>query len=360
MSKKIKVGVVGIGGIGRGTHLEAWMTNPDVEVVAVCDIIRERAEKAAQKHNIPYVFEDYKDLIALEDLDLVDICTPNKYHSIIAVDALNAGKNVMCEKPDAMNYEEVLKMKEAYERSGKLLMVMRNNRFTAESAFVKKFVEDGKMGEIYYAKCGWVRRRGIPGKGGWFTTKELSGGGPLIDLGVHMMDLTIWLMGNPKPVSVVGSTYSKFGQSQTLADSVNAAFGDAKEDGIYNVEDLATGYIKFDNGATMTVEFSWAENIERENRYYELMGTKAGARWHSSYFDSKLSIFSEEQGITTDLQPNFKKSGKREQHAGNLDHVVDCLLGRAKPIFVPQQGVDMIRIITAIYESAETGKEIIL
>jgi len=340
--------------------LEAWMTNPDVEVVAVCDIIRERAEKAAQKHNIPYVFEDYKDLIALEDLDLVDICTPNKYHSIIAVDALNAGKNVMCEKPDAMNYEEVLKMKEAYERSGKLLMVMRNNRFTAESAFVKKFVEDGKMGEIYYAKCGWVRRRGIPGKGGWFTTKELSGGGPLIDLGVHMMDLTIWLMGNPRPVSVVGSTYSKFGQSQTLADSVNAAFGDAKEDGIYNVEDLATGYIKFDNGATMTVEFSWAENIERENRYYELMGTKAGARWHSSYFDSKLSIFSEEQGITTDLQPNFKKSGKREQHAGNLDHVVDCLLGRAKPIFVPQQGVDMIRIITAIYESAETGKEIIL
>ncbi|HBN83455.1 MAG TPA: gfo/Idh/MocA family oxidoreductase, partial [Clostridiales bacterium] len=341
-------------------HLDAWTTNPNVEVIAVCDILRDRAERASQKHGIPHVFEDYKDLIALEELDLVDICTPNKFHSEIAVAALNAGKNVMCEKPDAINNEEVLKMQQAYEKSGKLLMVMRNNRFTAESAFVKKYVQDGKMGEVYYAKCGWVRRRGIPGKGGWFTTKELSGGGPLIDLGVHMMDLTIWLMGNPRPVSVVGSTYSKFGESSTKADTVNATFGDAKADGIYDVEDLATGYVKFDNGATMVIEFSWAENIETEGRYYELMGTKAGAKWHSGYNNGKLSIFGEEQGITTNIEPNFKKSGKREQHAGNLDHVVDCLLGKAEPIFKPQQGVDMIKIISAIYESAETGKEVIL
>ncbi len=360
MNKKIKVGIVGIGGIGRGVHLESWTTNPDVEVVALCDILIERAQNAAEKYNIPYVFDNYKDLIALDEIDVVDICTPNKFHSIIAVDSLNAGKNVLCEKPDAMNYDEVLKMKEAYEKSGKLLIVMRNNRFTAESMFVKKYIEAGKMGEIYYAKCGWVRRRGIPGKGGWFTTKELSGGGPLIDLGVHMMDLTVWLMGNPRPVSVVGSTYSKFGESSTQADSENSKFGDSKSDGIYNVEDLATGYIKFDNGATMVIEFSWAENIETENRYYELMGTKAGAKWHSAYNNGKLTIYGEEQGITTNIAPNFKKSGKREQHAGNIDHVVDCLMGREKPVFLPQQGVDMIGIISAIYKSAETGKEIML
>ena len=355
--QKLKVGIVGIGGIGKGAHLPAWVVNDDVEVVALCDIIEERAMKAAEEYEIEYVFKDYNTLINKEEIDIVDICTPNYLHSTIAVKALEKGKHVFCEKPDAINIEEVLKMKKASEDSGKLLMVMRNNRFLDTSQYLKSYIEQGHMGEIYAAKCGWVRRRGIPGKGGWFTTKEQSGGGPLIDLGVHMIDLAIWLMGNPTPVSVVGSTYCKFAEDDTLADSEHAKFGDVKEDGIFNVEDLAMGFIKFDNGACLSIEFSWASNIEREGRYIEFMGTKMGSRWHSS--DNVLKLFGEANGSTVDILPNIEireKSG----HRRNIDHFVECVLGNANPIFMPQQGVDMIKILGAIYKSAETGREIIL
>ena len=149
--------------------------------------------------------------------------------------------------------------------TGKTLMIMRNNRFLDASVMAKKFIDRGEMGEIYCGRCGWQRRRGIPGKGGWFTTKEQSGGGPLIDLGVHMIDLTMWLMGNPTPVAVSGAVYSKFNDTET-SDSVHSSFGEKKADGTFDVEDLATGFIRFDNGASMQIEFSWASNIEQEKR----------------------------------------------------------------------------------------------
>ncbi len=158
-------------------------------------------------------------------------------------------------------------MKAAAEKNGKVLMVMRNNRYMQVSTFMKKYINDGKMGEIYAARCGWQRRRGIPGKGGWFTTKAQSGGGPLIDLGVHMIDLTMWLMGSPKPVSVTGCTYTKFADND-VSDSVNSTFGEKMADGTFDVEDLATGFIRFDNGASLSIEFSWASNIEKRGTLF--------------------------------------------------------------------------------------------
>ncbi len=354
---KIKVGIVGVGGIGKGVHLPAWMDNSKVEVVALCDIIQERAEKAAKEYGIKHIFTDYREFINFEDIDVIDICTPNYLHSTIAVKALEKGKHVFCEKPDAINVEEVLKMKKASEDFEKLLMVMRNNRFTASSQFLKNYIHQGNMGEIYAAKCGWVRRRGIPGKGGWFTTKEQSGGGPLIDLGVHMIDLAIWLMGNPTPVSVVGSTYCKFANDDTKADSEHAKFGDTNNDGIFDVEDLTMGFIKFNNGACLSIEFSWASNIESENKYVELLGTKMGSKWHS--IDNKLKLFGETTGSTIDLSPNLDTRGG-DGHKSNIDHFVECITNDVQPIFTPQQGVDMIKILEAIYKSAETGKEIVL
>jgi len=354
---KLRIGVVGVGGICKGAHVPAYLKDERIEIVALCDIKVERAEEVKEKYfNDADVYSDFRELLKDESIDAIDICTPNYLHSIIAVEALNAGKHVMCEKPDAVSVEEVLKMQKASEDNGKLLMVMRNNRYMETSAYAKKYIEAGKMGEIYAGRCGWIRRRGIPGKGGWFTTKAESGGGPLIDLGVHMIDLAIWLMGNPTPVAVSGSTYCKFADTDA-SDSEHSAFGDAKAGGTFDVEDLAMGMIKFDNGATLQIEFSWASNIKEETRFVELRGTKSGFNWH----DGKLDIFTEDDvqnGVLVDYDPKIKNviSG----HAANIIHFVDCVTTGCEPCFKPQQGVDMIKILSAIYESAKTGREVIL
>ena len=353
--KKLKIAIIGNGGIAKGCHAPAYEKMDNVEIVAACDIIEERAKEMADRFGAAKWSTDYKEILDIPGLDAVDICTPNYLHSIIAVDALNNGINVFCEKPDAVSVEEAEKMKTAAEKSGKVLMVMRNNRYRGISSFLKSYIEDGKMGEIYAARCGWQRRRGIPGKGGWFTTKAQSGGGPLIDLGVHMIDLAIWLMGNPKPVAVSGCTYNKFADSET-SDSVHSQFGDKNADGIFDVEDLAMGFIRFDNGACMQIEFSWASNIEKENVFFEFRGDKSGAAWSTN--DDKLKIFTEENGCTADYIPHTVD--KYQHHEANLRHFVDVLLNGAKPMFVPEQGLDMIKILEGFYKSAKEGREIAL
>lgn len=353
--KKWRVGIIGIGGIFKGSHIGEYLDDERLEVVALCDIIEERATEIRDKH-FPNaaVYTDFRELLKDESIDSVDICTPNYLHSIIAVAAFEAGKHVFCEKPDAVNVEEVLKMNKAAEKAGKTLMIMRNNRFSEGSQYAKKFIESGAMGEIYCGRCGWQRRRGIPGKGGWFTTKAESGGGPLIDLGVHMIDLAIWLMGSPKPVTVTGSTYRKFADSDT-SDSVNSDFGDKVSDGTFDVEDLAMGTIRFDNGAQLQIEFSWASNIKKENRFVELRGTKAGLSWH----DGDVEIFTEMHGEGCDIHPSNLQPEKKE-HVLNLINFYDVVIDGKEPVFKPQQGIDMIKILCAIYKSAETGREVVL
>ena len=351
---KLRIAIIGNGGICQGSHIENYCEDERVEVVAFCDIIEERAV-ALKNEYYPdaAVYTDYKELLKDESIDAVDICTPNYLHSIIAVDAFKAGKHVLCEKPDAIDVTEVLKMKNAADEAGKVLMVIRNNRFVTASQYAKKFVEAGRMGEIYCGRCGWQRRRGIPGKGGWFTTKAQSGGGPLIDLGVHMIDLAIWLMGNPTPVAVSANTYTKFADNDT-SDSENSKFGDKNAEGTFDVEDLAMGMIRFDNGAVLQIEFSWASNIKEENRFVELRGTKAGLKWK----ENEVEFFTEEDGQLLDIIPsgNVDTNG----HKKNIRNFIDVLLDGAEPVFKPSQGVDMIKILCAIYESAEKGKEIVL
>ncbi len=353
--EKLRIGVIGNGGIAKSVHLPAYKGMKDVEIVATCDIIPSRMIEAENiiGHSLKK-YENYEDLIADADIDAIDICTPNYLHSIIACKALKANKHVFCEKPDAVSVEEVMKMKKAAEASNKVLMVMRNNRHLITSKFVKQYIAEGKMGDIYCGRCGWIRRRGIPGRGGWFTTKAQSGGGPLIDLGVHMIDLAIYLMGNPKPIAVSGSVYNKFANDTASSDSVHSVFGDAKEDGIFDVEDLAMGFIKFDNGACLQIEFSWASNIKEEKSFVELRGTKGGVSWQPYAY----TIFSEENGQLIDLEPkgNLISNG----HSANLQHFVDVVNQKAKPDYVIDQGVNMIKILEAIYESAKTGKEVIL
>ena len=353
--KKWRVGIIGIGGIFKGSHIGEYLDDERLEVVALCDIIEERATEIRDKY-FPNaaVYTDFRELLKDETIDSVDICTPNYLHSIIAVAAFEAGKHVFCEKPDAINVEEVLKMNRAAEKAGKTLMIMRNNRFSPASQYAKKYIESGAMGDIYCGRCGWQRRRGIPGKGGWFTTKTQSGGGPLIDLGVHMIDLAIWLMGNPKPVTVTGSTYCKFADSDT-SDSVNSDFGDKVSGGTFDVEDLAMGTIRFDNGAQLQIEFSWASNIKQENRFVELRGTKSGLTWR----DGDVEVFTEMHGQGCDIHPSNLQPEKKE-HVLNLINFYDVVIDGKEPVFKPQQGIDMIKILCAIYKSAETGREVVL
>jgi Predicted dehydrogenases and related proteins len=360
MTKKLKLGVVGAGLIFKYAHAPAWLVHHEIEIVAICDTNKAAAEAFAQEHNVSHVFTDYRELLAMDELDIIDICTPNILHSEIAIAALKADKHVFCEKPDAVNPEEAQKMANAAANSKKVLMVMRNNRFNPASQFMKKYAEAGNMGEIYTGRCGWIRRRGIPGKGGWFTNQQLSGGGPLIDLGVHFIDVAIWLMGNPKPVSVTGATYTKFANDNATSDSLHSQFGDgSSSSGVFDVEDLATGFIRFDNGATLQIEFSWASNIEEEMYFYELRGTKSGV----SFKNGDLKIFSEIEGLLVDINPHLPKGETSDfgrDHMRNINHFVDVVQQRAEPLISPEQGVHMIQILSAIYESARLGKEIIL
>ena len=364
--KKLKIGIVGCGGIMKWAHLPAYSHMDNIEIVALCDIVPGRCEEAQAMARNDYgsnvldnakCYTDFEEFILQEDIEAVDICTPNYLHAPFACKALELGKHVFCEKPDSVSVEDVLKMKETSEKMGKVLMIMRNNRHVGSSKKVKSLIQAGEFGEIYAGRCGWIRRRGIPGKGGWFTTKEQSGGGPLIDLGVHLIDLSMYLMGNPTPVAVSGSIFTKFADDDAEASSEHSSFGEATSGGTFDVEDLAMGFIKFDNGACLQIEFSWASNIEENDlNFLELRGTKAGLKWQQNGQSSK--VFSEAFGklIDVDITANNGVTG----HEGNMRHFVDVVLNGAEPDFVPQQGVNMIKILRAIYKSAETGKEVSL
>ena len=339
----VRIGIVGAGKICQGPHMGAYDKIANAEIVAICDIDENKLNNLKNRYPNANYYTDYKEMIENEELDAVDICTPNNYHSIVAIYALNKGLNVICEKPDAINASEAEKMKEAAEKSGKTLMVIRNNRYRPSTKYLKKYIADGKMGEIYAGRCGWIRRRGIPGWGGWFTDKEQSGGGPLIDLGVHIIDLAMYLMGNPKPVTVSGSTYLKF--PHTSHSKID-------------VEDLAMGFIRFDNGACLQIEFSWASNIECDQMFVELRGEKSGTR--VSCIDRKFDIFTEEYGSNVTIKPSCDDYNCMPHHEANIRHFIDVINGRCAPDFTPEQGVNMVKILEAIYKSAECGHEIAL
>ena len=322
-------------GIGR-LHANGYKKCPDVEIRAFCDIDRGRAERSAQEYGARDVYTDFAEMMKDAQIDAVSVTTPNSLHAPVAIAAFEAGKHVICEKPLAANAREGAAMVESAKKAGKIFMMGFNNRFRGDTQLLKKCVERGDLGEIYYAKTGWLRRKGTPGMGSWFTTRALSGGGPLIDLGVHVLDLTLWLMGNPKPVYVLGSSYAKFGPEMARQQGAT-----------YDVEDLAVGMVKLENGATVVVDASWHSHVERERIYTQLVGTKGGAE-----FDP-LRIYTDVNGNSADIQlqhPNL--SG----HEMEIIHFVECIREGKTPIATGEHGLHIQLILDAIYESARTGK----
>src|SRR5690625_5281712 len=272
--ENVRVGIIGCGNIAFQKHLPSLgKLRDEVSLVGFCDIVKERADKAAAEYGVEEatVYEDYKKLLQDESIDVVQVLTPNVSHSYITVDALEAGKHVMCEKPMAINAKEAKEMVEAAKRTGKKLTIGYQNRFRSDSTLLKDACSTGDLGEIYFAKAHAVRRRGVP-TWGVFMNKEAQGGGPLIDIGTHALDLTLWMMDNYEPDLVVGSTFQK------LKDKPEGNIFGPWNPAEYEVEDSAFGYIKMKNGATIFLESSWALNmINTKEAQVTLSGTEAGA-----------------------------------------------------------------------------------
>jgi predicted dehydrogenase len=355
MHDRLGVGVCGAR-IARN-HIEGYKKIEGVDVLCVAGPDIDRVQAVADEYDVPRAVADYRDMLAMEDIQAVSICVPNKFHATIAIDAFNAGKHVLCEKPLAVNAREAQRIVDAARANDRLLMVAFNNRFSANSLALKEVVDRGTLGPIYYAKAWWLRRHGIPGFGGWFTTKKIAGGGALIDIGVHMMDVALYMMGYPEPVSVTGATFNEFG-SRGLGTHSGWEATDLQITNTFDVEDFATGLVKFANGAVLNVEASWAGHQELEDDLgIQLFGRLGGARmWMPNYHKAdSVKIFSEVDGKVADFAPSFTMD---DEYSREVRHFVDCIREGKESLAPGEQGVTLMRIIDGLYESASTGSEV--
>jgi len=346
LSEGVRVGVIGLG-IGRW-HVENYLAIPEAKVAALCDVDEEKLRTAATRYGIAKIHTDYEELCQSRNVDAVSICVPNYMHAPVAVCALEHGKHILCEKPLSVSPDEGSKILEAAERSPDLkAMVAMKFRFNKDSVYIKNMVENGELGEVYYGFTTYLRQLGgIPGMGDWFTRKKLSGGGPLIDNGVHFLDLIWWLMGCPTPVSAFGTTYAKFGP---YGKGAKGWTGNPSSD-VFDVEDLALGTIRFADGSTVMLDNAWAAFVDKEVIGMRLCGTEGGATlW-------PFRICYEEDGQIISKTPSLTKVESENQ----FKHFIDCILNDKQPMSTLEQGVTVLKMLDAIYRSAETGKSVVV
>jgi predicted dehydrogenase len=344
--KTIGIGIIGSGGIAQGAHLPAYkaVAEEDVQVVAVADVRRETAEQAAKKFEVPHVYEDYRELLKRSDVHAVSVCTPNFMHMQPTIDALEAGKHVLVEKPLAMNAEEGRQMIAAARRTGCKLQAGLNNRFGSGPQALKRFIQAGELGDVYYARSQALRRRGIP-SWGVFTQKDKQGGGPLIDIGVHILDLTLWLMGHPKPISASGMVTTRFGKRSDILGLLGQ--WDPEK---FTVEDFGVGFIRFENGATLTLETSFAANLEKEIFNCDLYGTEGGCSL------SPLKIYLERHKTLLDATPVSLPNV--HTHQAEIRSFIEAIRNDTEPVVTGEQALMVTEILDGIYRSAEEGREV--
>jgi predicted dehydrogenase len=346
----VRVGFIGAGNINRYHMKNA--TTAGFELIAVADVKPGVAEDAQKLYSVRDAFTGYQDLLKVKDVEAVIIGTPNKFHAEQAIAALEAGKHVFLEKPMAMNVRESDAILAAMKRSGKLVQMGMVNRFKGAPQALKRFIESGRCGQLYAGQTFWYRRRGIPGFGGWFTTKSLSGGGALIDIGVHMLDLALYLMGFPKPVAVSGATYNMWQElgSYTYTNMWGAPTPGGKKD----VDDYALATIRFAEGQTLQVNVSWALNVGfmQPEQGLRLMGDKGGVALDGL---DNPHVYTEEAGHIVDMKPYYANvdAGLEE-----IKHFAACVKGEAKPMPTAEQGRTVQSILDAIYRSGEERREV--
>lgn len=332
------------------------------EIVAVADLNAEAAKAAAASYGIERSFGGVEDLFAaIPEIDAVSIIVPNKFHAPLAAQCLKAGKHVFCEKPPALNAAGVQEMKDAAEKAGKRLMFNFNNRARPESFAMRQYVENGTIGRINSAQAKWIRRTGIPGFGGWFTTKDLAGGGPLIDL-LHMVDLAMYLMDYPEPAHVLGQTFSDFITDKNFKGPWGIP---DREGGVTDVESAAHGFVSFKSGQVLSLQVSWAEMVKREEVSVVFQGSGAGGKIERLFgvdgvdetcVDS-CELYVQEGGNSVNrsvLTEPCEDMG-RSRSAANFIHAIN---GTEAPLNTPDQALSLMKIIDAIYQSAQSGKPV--
>ena len=342
--KKLRAGVVGLG-MGR-CHIDSYIENNSVELAAIADINEERLKEISAEKGIKDIYADPLEMFEKAGLDAVSIAVPNKFHAPLSIAALKKGIHVLCEKPMAMNLEEAMQMKKAAEESGCNLMINFSYRFNPLCRALKQEVDKGTFGNIYFGRTTWHRRRGMPGFGGWFGDKDMAGGGPLIDLGVHRIDLALWLMGHPEPVSVCGSTYNVI--AKKIAEEQQKKF---------TVEDLAVGIVKFDNGATLVVEASWAlNNNKNEDMITSLYGDKGGLVQKNvgQGYDQTAEIYTDEDGMLVTRKPEIPSEGV----PASYEEFVSSVLEKRSPSASAEDGIKVQKILDGLYRRAQEGIEI--
>ncbi|MCI6019181.1 MAG: Gfo/Idh/MocA family oxidoreductase [Clostridiales bacterium] len=364
---KLQIGIIGCGGIANQKHLPALKNQADkCEMAAFCDIEIERAQKAAEEYGTEGagVYTDYRELLKDPEIDVVHVLTPNVAHSEITVKAFEAGKHVMCEKPMAHNTEAAEKMMDAWKKSGKKFTVGYQNRFRQDTMTLHKACEEGALGDIYFSKAHAVRRRAVP-TWGVFPDKSKQGGGPLIDIGTHALDITLWCMDNYKPVSVMGSVFEKLGH---LPEATEGNLFGPWDPETYEVEDSAFGYIKMENGATIFLEAAWALNV-RESREAAttLCGTKGGAEIIGGMSNSGYELvfnktsygkLTEETLSASGSVAFFEGNGGMEPKDLECAQWLDAIINDKEPLVKPEQAFVVTQILDAIYRSSAEGREI--
>jgi predicted dehydrogenase len=348
----LKVGVIGVGGIAR-THMPGWAASPNAEVIAGADLSQAALDGWAGQFDIASTSTDAADLINNPDIDIIDVCTPNMYHTELTIAALEAGKHVICEKPLAPTPADIQKMIDARDKSGKLLMTAQHFRFNGRSKAMKAEIDAGALGEIYHARSWMLRRTAIPTRPG-FILKKNSGGGATIDIGVHILDLTLWFMGNQKPVSVTGVARKKLAANPKafgLWDNLNTVPPEM------DVEELALAFVRFENGATLVLEVSWMlhHDTQSEDMQMWLYGDKGGSHWpkceiYQTNYDTK-QLYNRSLQLTKDLA---------EAHAQECIEFAQAVVDGAPSPVPAEQSMQVMQILNAIYESQKTGREVLL
>ena len=346
-NRKLRVGIIGTGGIS-GLHFQGWQKLPDCEIVACYDLSPEAAKKRAEEFGVPDTYKTAQALLARKDIDVVDVCTPNRFHRKYAVAALNAGKHVLCEKPLALTPREVDAMIAAAKKRKRKLMCAQHQRFQASSEALKQYLTKPGIGEVYYTRAWYLRRRQLPTRPG-FIYKKQSGGGPCIDVGVHILDLALYMMGNFEPVSVFGMSVTKLAKRRETWSEWDWGCFDKKG---LDVEDFAAGMVRFADGAMLSLECSWMANIKpRGYQSIDLLGTKAGAKW------PECEIYDHTDRDYMDTKIDVRDRGEEAHHA-EVRHFAEAIMG-GKPVPVPpEQSRAVMAILDGLYRSQKTGHEV--
>ncbi len=353
--RKLRVGVIGCG-IGI-FHIEGLQQNPRAEIVAIAGLDTDRCVSLQTRFDVPRRYGDYRELLAADDIDAVTVAVPNFLHSEVAIAALEAGKHVLVEKPLAQSSAEGERMVETANRLGLQLGIIFNRRGRHDVQIVHNEMERGAFGRIYHAKAWWMRRSGIPGMGTWFTRKAESGGGPLIDLGVHVLDIALWIMGNPTAVSVSAAAYNELG-TRGKGEWFNTRLRTGKTDAPYGVEDFATALIRFADGATLQLDTSWAGYTRHSDEFgASFMGDNGGAEIDvRDYAETgTLRLFGDVDGMPSVTTPMLIE---RHGHGYIISNFVDAILDGRPVSPSGSEGLDRVRLIESIYRSAELGREV--